>query len=91
MAEASLVDILVSFVELFVMVFNFLLIVRVILSYIVPPDNRLFAGVASLTEPLLAPVRRILPPAVAGVDWAPLIVFFGLQGVVYLMHALIGV
>jgi YggT family protein len=90
MGQASLLDITVSFVELFVMVFNFLLIVRVVLSYIVTPENSLYAGVVNLTEPLLAPIRKILPSATAGIDWAPLVAFFGLQGIVYVIRALIG-
>lgn len=85
-----MLDIVVSFVELFVMVFNFLLIVRVVLSYIVARDNSLYAGVVNLTEPLLTPIRKMLPSATAGIDWAPLVAFFALQGIVYVMRALIG-
>ena len=31
-----------------------------------------------LTEPVLAPIRRILPP-LGGLDLSPIVVFFGLQ------------
>jgi YggT family protein len=38
-----------------------------------------------LCEPLLAPVRRVLPP-VAGLDFSPLIVLIGLQALQILLH-----
>jgi len=43
----------------------------------------------SLTEPILAPVRRLLPQG-GMVDWAPLVTFFLLQGLRYLVDRLIG-
>jgi YggT family protein len=77
------------FAELFVMVFNFLLIVRVIMSYFVAAGNPLYAWLVAITEPLLAPVRRFMP-AMPGVDLAPLATFFLLQAAVYLLRALLG-
>lgn len=55
------------------------LLVRVIASWIAPqshhPGLRL---VDSLTEPLLAPARRLLP-AVSGIDLSPILVFIVLE------------
>jgi uncharacterized protein YggT (Ycf19 family) len=82
-------EVTLTFIDLFVMVFNFLLIVRVIMSYIAKPDGRFFAGVVGLTEPLLVPVRKVLP-VTPGVDWAPLAAFFVLQGLQYAAHGLLG-
>jgi YggT family protein len=57
-----------------------------VLSWIAPgtysPATRLLAA---LCEPLLGPVRRILPP-VAGLDLAPLFVLIGLQALQILLH-----
>jgi YggT family protein len=56
-----------------------------VLSWIAPgaysPATRLLAA---LCEPLLTPVRRILPP-VAGLDLAPLFVLIGLQALQILL------
>ena len=81
--------VLLEFIDLFVGIFNFILIIRVVLSYFVSPDNRLFGVLVSITEPVLSPVRRVLP-ATSGIDWAPLAVFFLLQGLRYAAHALLG-
>lgn len=57
-----------------------------VLSWIAPgthsPATRLLSA---LCEPLLTPVRRILPP-VAGLDLAPLIVLIGLQALQILLR-----
>ncbi len=77
--------VLLTFVDLFVVVFNMLLIVRVVSSYVARPDGRWFGGLVSMTEPVLGPVRRVLPKT-PGIDFAPLVVFFLLQGLQYVAH-----
>lgn len=79
--------ILVSFVDLFSLVFTGLLLVRVVLSWVYPhPDTNAFSRVIyELTEPLLAPLRQVLPP-MGFIDLAPLAAFFLLQGLVWLTH-----
>ncbi len=42
-----------------------------------------------LTEPLMAPIRRVLP-AMGGLDLSILVIFLGLQFANYLMGDLIG-
>ena len=52
-----------------------LLVTRVILSWLNPnPFNPIVRFVYVLTEPVLAPVRRVLPP-IAGLDFSPIVVF----------------
>lgn len=75
----------ITFVDLFVTIFNLLLIARVLGSYILRPSGRLYVGLVELTEPMLVPVRRLLPKT-PGVDWAPLVTFFLLQGLQILVH-----
>lgn len=60
------------------------------MSYFAKPGNRFFAWLVNLTEPVLAPVRKVLP-STPGVDFAPLAAFFLLQGLEYVIHALLGV
>jgi YggT family protein len=66
-------DVLVNFIRLLVMVVWFLLIVRVVLSWTNPTGGGgLVAFIYQATEPILAPIRRVLPPT-GGLDWSPLI------------------
>ena len=56
--------------------FVILIFVRVAFSWIGPnPRNRLFLISYQLTEPILAPVRRLLPQSI-GIDLSPMIVTF---------------
>ena len=66
-------DVLVNFLQLLAYVLWFLLIARVVLSWTNPMGGGgLVAFIYQATEPILAPIRRLLPPA-GGVDWSPLI------------------
>ena len=78
----------VTFVDLFVFVFDILIVMRVFMSYIVKPENRFFQVVAGLTEPLLDPVRQLLPKN--GIDFSPIVTFFLLEGIQVLVHHLTG-
>ena len=65
--------VLVNFLQLLAFVLWLLLVVRVVLSWTNPMGGGgLTAFVYQVTEPILAPIRRVLPPT-AGVDWSPLV------------------
>ncbi len=85
-----LVYALVNFVDLFVLVFNVLLIARIVASYLANPQGGFYRALAGVTEPVLAPVRQFLPP-LGGLDLAPLAVFFLLQALQYGVHGLTGI
>lgn len=54
--------------------FIIVLFIRVIFSWISPyPTNPVYRFTYQVTEPVLGPVRRVLPP-MSGVDLSPLIV-----------------
>lgn len=73
--------VLVNFVRLLATVIWLLLIARVLLSWTNPTGGGgLTAFIYQATEPILAPIRRVLPPT-GGVDWSPLIAML-LVGVV---------
>jgi YggT family protein len=59
--------------------YSLVVLVAVILSWI-PMDRRhpLVAITNALTEPVLAPIRNLLPP-MGGLDLSPMVVLFGLQ------------
>lgn len=85
-----LLVVLVTFIDLFSLVFTFLLFIRIILSWIWqnPYHNRFSAGIYELTEPVLAVVRKFLPNY-GPFDLAPLLTFFLLQGLVWAGHLLL--
>ncbi len=65
--------VLANFLYLLLWALQLLLIVRVIASFLVPRGGGGFIAVVyQLTEPVLAPIRRILP-ATAGIDFSPLV------------------
>lgn len=60
-------------------VFIFAIIIQVILSWVNPGHyNPVSSLLYSLTEPLLRPARRMLPP-ISGIDLSPLLVLLALQ------------
>jgi YggT family protein len=66
-------QVLVNFVLLLVTVLWLLVFARVILSWTNPTGGGgLVAFIYQVTEPILAPIRRVLPPT-GGLDWSPLI------------------
>ena len=75
---------IVYFITLFVFVFNVLLVTRVVMSYFADTTNRLFAFLVNMTEPLLGPVRQVIPQP-QGVDFAPLATFLMLEGIQWLV------
>lgn len=60
-------------------VFLVAIIVQVVISWVNPGAyNPVTSLLYSLTEPLLAPARRLIPP-ISGLDLSPLVVLIGLQ------------
>lgn len=74
--------ILISFADLLNQGVNLLfwmILVRALMSWISPGQhNPVIAVIHQLTEPLMAPVRRIIPP-MGGLDLSPLFLLLGLQ------------
>jgi YggT family protein len=63
----------ITFIRMLAMLFWLLIIARVILSWVMPQGGGpLVAFIYQVTEPILAPIRGVLPPA-GGFDWSPLI------------------
>jgi len=64
------------------------LVLRAILSWVSKGNNPIEAVMHQLSEPLLAPVRRFIPP-IGGLDLSMLVVLFGLQFVEILVNDLL--
>ena len=70
----------------FLEVYTWILIARVLMSWFNPsPNNPLVQFVLRLTEPVLAPIRRVLP-AMGGLDLSPILVFIALMFLKRLIH-----
>lgn len=67
-----------ALVELTIHIFLFSILIVVILSWVAPGGyNPAIGLLQSLTEPLLRPVRRLIP-ALGGLDLSPMVVMIGL-------------
>lgn len=68
----------IKLIMLSVNLFAFAIIIRVVLSWVAPGmHNPATAIIATLSEPVLAPVRRVIPP-MGGFDLSPILVIIGL-------------
>jgi len=71
--------------ELVINIFLFSILIQVIISWVSPGNYNPAIGVIhSLTEPLLGPARRVIPP-IGGIDLSPMAVMIGL----YLLQMLL--
>ena len=76
---------LFDFLELLCEVLTLTILVRVILSWFTPqPTNVLFNILYQITEPILAPLRRIIP-RVGMFDFTPMVAIILLQLIAYLL------
>ncbi len=85
----SLTGSILLFVVRIIQIYNILILARVFASWIIRnPYNRLYHFLLTITEPLLGPIRRILPPMM-GLDFSPIIAFFILNLLTRLISSLI--
>lgn len=81
---------LITFIKIFFAVLNFAIIVRVILSWVGGrTQNRLTIFINEITEPILAFIKKILPP-IGMLDLSPLIAIIGLDLVKNLLLYILG-
>jgi Predicted integral membrane protein len=81
---------LAQLVDLAFSVFIFAILIQAILSWITPGTyNPVTSVLFSLTEPVLRPVRRFVPP-ISGFDLSPLVALLGLQVIRMLVMPLFG-
>lgn len=80
---------LLSFIRMIVNAYYWIVIASVILSWLIgfglinysnPMVRQLWGGLNAVTEPLLGPIRRMLPNT-GGLDFSPLVLIFGCIGI----------
>lgn len=59
--------------------YSLIVLAAVILSWVrLPPDNPIVRVTSALTEPVLAPIRRVLPD-MGGLDLSPMLLLIALR------------
>lgn len=73
-AAARVIDILLT-------IFYWLILIRAIISWVNPdPFNPIVQFLYKATEPILSPIRRLLPPGLRfGIDISPIIAFLAIM------------
>jgi YggT family protein len=72
-------SVLATFIYYLGIVLVVAIIIRAIMSWVMPMDNSGLSRVLNdITEPVLAPIRRILPP-LGGLDLSPLVAIILIQ------------
>lgn len=76
---------MIAIINAILNIFLFVLLVRVVLSYIPAPPGSVLQPIThffeAVTDPVLRPVRRVVPPVRMGsaaMDMSPLVVFFAI-------------
>ncbi len=68
-------------------IYMWIIIIRALISWVNPdPYNQIVQILTKVTEPVLRPIRKMVPPHKLGVDLSPLI---AVLAVVFLQYALI--
>jgi YggT family protein len=70
--------ILITSISIFFRVLSFIVIVDVLLSYFMSPIQPVRAFLDRIVEPLLSPIRRIVP-SMGGLDFSPVVLIVILQ------------
>jgi YggT family protein len=71
----------VDFLQWLLGIYSWIIIAAALISWVSPdPHNPIVRFLRQVTEPVLAPVRRLLPPwKTGGLDLSPLIVLVAIQ------------
>ena len=81
-------QVIVIFIIRLIEVYYWILLARVLLSWIIQdPSNRFYQFLYGITEPLLAPIRRILPSM--GLDISPIVLFLALRLISGLLYGFV--
>ncbi len=69
-------EFLLTFIRLLFMALNIAILARILLTWIpIDPFHPIVRILNQITEPILGPARRIIPP-IGGMDFSPIIVLF---------------
>jgi YggT family protein len=73
------VDVIATFISILATVLTLAIFIRALLSWFMPNDSSgLTRLLLDITEPVLRPIRQILPP-VSGIDFSPIVAMIVIQ------------
>ncbi len=74
-ALGNLIIFVANVIDISLLIYMWIIIIRALISWVSPdPYNPIVRLLYRVTEPVLRPVRRILPIGGMGIDFSPLIV-----------------
>ena len=73
-----MISLLIQFINILAQFFVLLVIVKIILSYFMDPYHPVRQTIDNLVEPLLAPIRRVVP-LIGMFDFSPLVLIILVQ------------
>jgi YggT family protein len=74
-AVANLIIVVANVIDIGLIIYMWIVIIRALISWVSPdPYNPIVRFLYRITEPVLRPVRAILPIGGIGIDFSPLIV-----------------
>jgi YggT family protein len=79
----------IGVIDIIFRLLTIVVVVDVILSYFLPPYNNFRIFLDRIVNPMLAPIRRIVPP-VQMIDFSPIILLVLLQVVEFILVRLLG-
>ena len=78
-------EVVITFIRILGTVLWIAILIRALMSWVMPQEGSGFSRVLrDITEPILAPIRRVMPP-LGGIDLSPLLAIILIQLVVYLV------
>jgi len=72
------VNVVLLFIDALLQLLSWLVLVSVILSYFMDPSHPIRRSIDSVVEPMLAPIRRIVP-LIGALDFSPLVLLILIQ------------
>lgn len=72
----NLIGAIAKVLDIVLNLYMWIIIIRAIISWVNPdPYNPIIQFLYQITEPVLSPIRRIIPTYTTGIDFSPIIVF----------------
>lgn len=84
----NLVGLLIQVIDIISRILIILVIIDVVLSYFMSPFHPARVAIGKIVEPLLAPIRKIIPP-VQMIDFSPIILIILIQVVDSILGSLL--
>ena len=81
---------IIQIIQLIINILTWIILLHVVLTYFMSPYHPFRMAIDRIIEPLLAPIRRVVPP-VGMIDFSPVVLMVLLQVIGYLLSRLLSV